>query len=508
MISLQKTFHPICCAGLFLLTGCQRDIPIPRLEEHGMANITFKLSGFESEITPLSGRYTKGIMNLGNVGMGIEHIVPSPEPQYLYYWSFNDETLLPDIALDKEAAAITFQASATEPDFFSGFSGDGYEAGQMMSLRGAKSLVISIPIGGVESIGQLAFDISSSDTGPKDFSLAYSIDGGVNYEVLSTSNQFINMRAQSRNTYEVDLSTYAEFIGVDELMIKFEMLAGDRPLNSADEEIGYNENSGTVRFDNIRFSGVYIGEAAGEGDPLMPSMLRYYVFSSDGGSLIVQNELAMDELVDESLLNIKLSPGTYDVLFLAYRSDGNLLLPENLTNASEFYVGQHFDDYRAVTFALLKRDFEVGNGDVMEPAVLTRCFSSVTFDFTDLWSDLTEVKKVDVVSQHENFLYMPYGEPAGQPISDRNTLTFDRLETEEDYQLTFHQFLGISNDLQNVSYLVTAYGVDGEELNTVVLSEDIRNNMQLRFSGRLLGNIDRFSIEINPVWDEMVEHEF
>jgi hypothetical protein len=508
MISLQKTFYPICYTGLVLLAGCQRDIPIPLPEERYMSNITFKLSGFESEITPLSGRYAKNALKLDNMrAEGRPLIVPSPEPQYLYYWSFNDETLSPDIAL-AEGAEITFQASAVEPDFFAGFSGDGYEAGQSMSLRGAKSLVISIPIKGAESIGQFAFDISSSDTGPKDFSLAYSIDGGMNYNMLSAANQFTNRSAQSRNVYEIDLSTYAEFIGIDVLMIKFEMSAGERPLNSAGEEIGYNQNSGTVRFDNVRFSGIYNAEETEGGDPSMPGILRYYVFSSDHGGIVVQNELAMHELGDDGLLHIKLFPGTYDVLLLAYRSESNLLLPENLTHASEFYLGQSFDDYQAVTFASWKQGLEVGNADVTEPAVLTRCFSSVTFDFTDSWSNLTKVKRIDIVRKHENFWYTPYGEPAEQPTGGLNSLSFDGLEGEEDYQLTFHQFLGIPNDLIKVSYVVTAYGREGDELNKVVLSEDIRNNMQLKFRGRLLGNIDRFSININPVWDEVIEHDF
>lgn len=508
MISSQKTFYQICCTGLVLLAGCQRDIPIPLPDERYMTNIMFKLSGFESEITPLSGRYAKNAVKLDNIRVeGRPLIVPSPEPQSLYYWSFNDETLNPDIEL-AEGAEITFEASAVEPDFFAGFSGNGYEAGQSMSLRGVKSLVISIPIRGVESITQFAFDISSSDTGPKEFSLTYSIDGGMSYNMLSAANQFTNRSAQSRNAYEIDLAAYAEFIGVDVLKIKFEMFAGERPLNSAGEEIGYNQNSGTVRFDNVRFSGIYNAEEADGGDPSMPGILRYYVFSSDHGDLVAQNELAVHELGDDGLLQIKLYPGTYDVLLLAYRSGSNLLLPENLTHASEFYLGQSFDDYQAVTFASWKKGLEVGNADVTEPAVLTRCFSSVTFDFTDLWSDLTEVKKIDIVRKHENYWYTPYGEPAERPIDDLNSLSFEGFEKEEDYQLTFHQFLGIPNGLLKVSYVVTAYGRGGEELNQVALSEDIRNNMQLKFRGRLLGNIDRFSIKINPVWDEAIEHDF
>lgn len=504
MISLKKTFDGVCFVGLLLSISCQRDIPIPPAEEDGMRNITFKLSGFESKVIPLSDRYAKSVMGLGDVGIqSLHNIVPGPEPQYLYYWSFNGETLEPDIALDEEGAGITFEASGTAPTYPAGFSGEGYDAGQAISFRGLKSLELSIPVSGVESFEEFAFDVSSSNTGPKDFSLSYSIDGGVSYEVLEGENQFENMGEQSRNEYSFDISNFSEFIGVEVLKLKFEFLSGDR-----EEDHNYNENSGTLRMDNIRLSGVYNGEPEEEIDPSMPSTLRYYVFSSDDGSLIAQEELALNDLTDDGVLKIKLFPGTYDVLFLAYRSDGNLLLPEDIANANEFYFGQDFDDYRAVTYALSRQNFEVGAADIAEPAVLTRCFSLVTFDFTDLWTDLTEVKKIDVTRRHENYLYMPYGEPTELPMGDLNTVSFDRLITAEDYQLTFHQFIGTPVGPQNVSYELTAYGIDGNELNTVIISEEIRNNVQLRFSGRLLGDLDRFSIAINPDWEETIEHAF
>src|SRR5690606_2554070 len=118
-----------------------------------------------SEVTSLSARDIKGVMGLANVGIqALHNIVPSPESQYLYYWSFNDETLEPDIAVDEVRAGISFESGAAEPKFFSGFSGDGYDAGQAMSLTAVKSLVITLAIDGIESLENFAFDMSSSDT--------------------------------------------------------------------------------------------------------------------------------------------------------------------------------------------------------------------------------------------------------------------------------------------------------------------------------------------------------
>src|SRR5690606_26909624 len=185
MMSFKKNFYQVCFVGLFFITGCKRDDPVPPSETVGMRNITFNLSGFESEVTPLAGRYIKNVVGFTDMDMQTLHnLVPGPELQYLYYWSFNGETLEPDVAVDEQRVEIIFEASATEPDYRAGFSDEEDEAGQALSLRGLKSLEVSIPVSGIGSLEKFTFDISSSGTGPKDFLLSYSVDGGANYHVL------------------------------------------------------------------------------------------------------------------------------------------------------------------------------------------------------------------------------------------------------------------------------------------------------------------------------------
>src|SRR5690606_15478682 len=152
-----------------------------------------------------------------------------------------------------------------------GFSDEEGEAGQASSLRGLKSLEVWIPVSGIGSLEKFTFDISSSGTGPKDFLLSYSVDGGANYHVLKEGNQFEKMSDQARNHFELDISSYEHFLNADVIKFKFEMLAGERPVNSDDEEVGYNETAGVVRMDNIRLSGVYNGEPEEEVDRSMPS---------------------------------------------------------------------------------------------------------------------------------------------------------------------------------------------------------------------------------------------
>src|SRR5690606_38795725 len=202
--------------------------------------------------------------------------------QYVYYWSFNEEHLAPYIAVDEERAEITFVGKDTEPDFVSGFGLAPVEAGKALSITGAQSVEINLPMLGIESVSTFDFDISSSATGPKDFSLSYSIDGGATFEVLSAVNPF---GATSRDRYSFDLNGLLQVPGVEVLTLKFEFLPGERGGGS-----DYNENTGTVEFDNVRLSGVYNLETE---DPMEPSMLHYYIFSSLDGSVVQQQQLSM-----------------------------------------------------------------------------------------------------------------------------------------------------------------------------------------------------------------------
>ena len=502
MMSLQKTFYRIFFTGLLACTGCHRDVPFP--QENELHNITFSLSGFESEVGPLSGHYLKKMMGMADAGVrSLLNITPSPEPQYVYYWSFNEETLTPDIAVDEEEVSITFEANTDVPDFVNGFVLDPFEAGRALSIRGAKSLVVKLPVGSLDSVGDFSFDIKSSDTGPKAFSLSYSIDGGSTYDVLNANNQFENTGSTQRNRYAFHIPGLSELSGVESLQVKLDFLEGDRGTGGM-----YNDVSGTVHLDNIRLSGVYNAEIIGGGDPSLPETLRYYVFAAEDGRLIEQRELGMDALVEESSLTFKLSNGIYDVLFIAYRSAKEVLLPADITHASEFYFGQEFGDDKAVTFALLKAGFVVDDADITEPAVLTRCFSAVEFDFADVWEDLAPVSKIEITRKHENYVYTPFGIPSEVPVDDLNTISFERFASEDDFQLTFHQFLGLVTDPQNIAYQVTAFGEEGNVLNTVTLTEAIRNNVQLSFHGKLLGDVSRFAVTFDPDWEERIEHPF
>lgn len=489
---------------VFLLFGCKRDIP--PLPSEGLRNITFRLSGFEAETTPLDGPYATSRLALGSPDRGtyaLQGIEPSLEPQYLYFWSFNNEDLEPDVAVDEAGAGITFEAAAEEPTFpNSTFAVDPYGGGKAFSLRGGQMVELELPMRGVKSISEFAFDISSSGTGPKAFSLFYSVDGGTTYSPLVESKQFDDMGDQRRNPYQFDLAEVSAEL-TDNLVLKFDFFAGDR--GGAGD---YNESQGTVRLDNIRLSGVY---NATSGNPTTPSTLHYYIFSADDGNVVQQQQLPMDALGDGGTLDVKLADGNYDVLFVAYRSDKGMLLPEDLTNASDFYLGQHFDDYRAAAYTALLENIVVGEDHVEAAAMLSRCYSLVEFDFMDSETNLQRVKKIEIVRLHDNFLYTPFGIPTSAEDSGAQRIEFGDFNNIEDYKISLHQFFGLLDEGGRINYELIAYGEGDVVLNTVSITEVLKNNVRLRLSGKLLGDagaINGFSVALDTDWREILEHGF
>lgn len=358
---------------------------------------------------------------------------------------------------------------------------------------------INLPMRGLESVSTFALDISSSATGPKDFSLSFSIDDGTTFEVLSATNPF---GATSRDRYSFDLSGYPQFVGAATLRLKFEFLPGDRGEGS-----DYNENTGTVKLDNIRLSGVYNGSGS---DLTTPTTLHYYIFSSEDGSVVQQQQLSLDALGEGGVLDVKLADGNYDVLFVAYRSGKGMLLREHLTNANEFYLGQHFDDYQAVTYAALLEGMVVDETHAEEAVALNRCYSLVEFDFTDAEANLQHVKKVEIVRLHNDFLYTPFGMPAAKAESEADRILFSDFNPLAD-NIALHQFLGLLDVGGDISYELTAYGEGDVVLNTVTITEEIRNNVRLRLTGKLLGEsgaINGFSIMLDTEWGGTLEGEF
>ncbi|TCV20751.1 hypothetical protein EDC17_100194 [Sphingobacterium alimentarium] len=124
------------------------------------------------------------------------------------FWSFNNETLTPDIKYSNYAnPSITVNNGIVPTSFGAGFVYEEYAAGKAVNFLGPREILIKFPIKEVLSIKRLGFDVTGSATGPKDFELYYSLDEGDNYQTIELVNQFVNVAANSKSSFTYDLES-------------------------------------------------------------------------------------------------------------------------------------------------------------------------------------------------------------------------------------------------------------------------------------------------------------
>src|SRR5690606_33650173 len=114
-------------ANLILLSlllaagGCVKDKE-PASPAGNPKKVVFKLNGFRSMIKPFSKASTPDPFTLSSTVPNTKNIIPGPDPQFLYFWSFNGQNLIPDIAADLDGAGITYELnSAVSPGYTLGY---------------------------------------------------------------------------------------------------------------------------------------------------------------------------------------------------------------------------------------------------------------------------------------------------------------------------------------------------------------------------------------------------
>lgn len=414
------------------------------------------------------------------------------------------------MALNPSGATLTFDAAGTEPTFpNSDFALDDYPGGRAYSLRGPRSLVISLPLAGIDSLEAIGFDLGSSGTGPKAFALSFSA-GGQPYQSIADSVVFEALGDQALNRYDLDLSAY-NFPASGVLHLRLDFLPGPRPVRRDDDgvetPVAYNPTAGTVRIDNIRIIG---SGSSGAAPDSLPDRLRYLIFSAADGRLVQQRELAVADLAADGLIDAELPTGTYDAVFVAYRTDQGILLPDEPENADGFYFGQRFDDHRAVTYAVRLDDVPVDGTDREVPALLERCYSLVEFRFTDDPEALRRIDRIEVTRDMDDYLYVPFGMPGAVPMPDVRSVSFDGFGDSGADRVALHQFLGRAESPLPVAYTLTAYDRNGQVLRAISLTQEITANVYLRLTGRLLGDAPSggFAVEFEREWDEVLDRTF
>lgn len=483
-----------------LATACQKDdhsTPEPAADK--LREVTFRLNQFQSGVFPLSA-IKDPLNSISTWDVSIPgNVTPSPHIQDLYYWSFNDETTKPDIAIDFEAANIAFTSNSSTPkySFTTGFSYDSFPAGKAYNIAALDALWFEIPVQHVEQLVSFAFDVSSSNTGPKDFIFYVSVNDG-DYTVLSANNQFIDTKANGKNSYVYDLTQLQFSEKSQKISFKIEAQEGERG-----EGAGYNEKSGTFKIDNVRLSGVYSGQ---QNEPEIRSdgQLYYHIFSAQDSLLVLSGQVDINLLSDDAqLLSIKLKEGQYFASFAADFSTDSLRFSDLSQHSKDFYWYYPFAD--AHTFGTVLNSFNVDD-DLMLDLTLVRCFSQVRFEFTDT-EGLDQIGEIEILPLSHT-AFAPFALIKNIPQTFDYTFRSEIQQSDKGYYLQFNQFMGFPDDPRLVAFLVRVFGKDDVLMREFAVETSILNNVQLIFTGNLLekpvGETTGFEIKWNKSWNEPV----
>lgn len=183
------------------MSSCKKDgqIGIGSGDE-AWRNVTFRIKPFEARVNPLMTNYygngPGGDPNWTQVSYG--NVSPSESEQILYLWTFNNEDLKPDIGVDTSNAGISLlnMNGGSNNSYKNGVKFSTYEAGKAINITGADEITISMPVINVTEIAKIRFDASSSDTGPKDFSISYSFGSDGDYSIISEVNDLLSSTSQ------------------------------------------------------------------------------------------------------------------------------------------------------------------------------------------------------------------------------------------------------------------------------------------------------------------------
>lgn len=468
---------------LLAVAACKKEGSVDDQNENLHA-VQFKISGFTSESIVLKSSSPP-------IGTQSANPVSNYVEGYLYFWSFNNESLAPDIAYQTvKAPEIVSHGTSS---YITGYKFEEYPPGKSLSIKAANEVLIKMSIQGAEQITQFAFDTGSSDTGPKDFEIYYSINEGETYEVLQIENQFGNTKTSgAKQSYVYELSS--KNIAATNLWFKIIPKAGDR----GEEGSAYSESTGTWRFDNIRL----VGMASSSGGGGTIDKLHYYLFHKTKPEVVVTGTIKYEEV---SGLKLNLPEGKYSICFVSNTSNRDLILTSNPT-LSNFYVGNHFSNSNADIFGYYG-ELEV-DGETDHEVKLRRLFSQIKLEFTDA-SDLSVISKIRISQQHEPFFFAPFNSNMTNPILDQSDVEIIG-DFQQNKYLVFNQFMGEQTLAVPIKYSISLLGTNGV-LRTFQLQSTLTQNMQLVFRGNLLVDVDpigTFQIQRDMDWSGQQEETF
>lgn len=486
---MKSLFYKLCRLSCYLIVllavSCKKESSQDEQNEQ-LYTLNFQLSGFSSTKNPLKhaiGPINKLASTSGNTQQDSDG--------YLFFWSFNQDNLLPDIQVPSaEQTKITYNEGLTPNNYVnSTYSYDGYIGGRALTITGASELIIEMPLIHIQQLSTLGFDIGSSGTGPKDFELYYSFDG-ISYEPLQLVNQFNSATNNAKNSFTYNLHDLP--LSGERLWIRLDLKAGDR-MGGSD----YNPTTGVFRIDNFHLKGTYeLGQSADI------AKLHYFIYHQDKPDIYAVGEIDESDLGD---FQLQLPLGGYDVFFALNQSAMDLLLPNNKEDWTTLFVSNYFANAQAEIFGLVD-EIEVTQNESYA-FTLSRMYSQIKFEFTD--TDLTLVDKLVITPLHDPHFFDPSGQVQTNPVLDQTEFVING-DIDANKQVVFNQFLGLLSDPKGISYQLDVYS-DDVLIRSFSVASTLKNNMQLVFRGELLKDVavsNNFTITKNETWGDTVEESF
>lgn len=465
-----------------VLISCVKEEP-NLIEDNHTFNVHFSLQKPSGSDLGKIADAAKRTLSKNSLWASTGSMAVNQNEEFLYFWSFNRESLVPDIFIHKDAA-ILIEGGVTT--YHPGFGHAAFPAGHALSMTGLDDVTIVFPLENITSLQELGFDISSSNTGPKAFHVLYSLDNGIHYDTLSADNAFSKMTPQALNRYSFGMDTLS-FDEGQRLYVKIEVLAGDR------SEVGEYKPGGATRFDNIYLSGT--------GDfPIVGTepTLYYWVFDYASGNPVYQDSLLLRG--GASSLDLSLKKGKYIAHFVSNFSSVPLLSDKGALKSQDHFIGRLFLDGHTEIFGSV--DTITIQEDRSFPIALKRYYSQVTFELTDPLG-LEEVDKIRVTSLHDPYFYAPFASSMSNPIQDQSEVVLDPDFNEDSQTFSFHQFLGNVSQPQNLHYQIEVFTNQDELLHSFEVQGNSRNNAKLIFRGKLLDYREgSFPFVLEEEWDE------
>ncbi|HZH54408.1 MAG TPA: hypothetical protein VFD72_02050 [Sphingobacteriaceae bacterium] len=477
-------------------------------EKEIQRKVSLRLSAFDSQIKPIQYIQSEGSSSWNHLfseANDDQNVFASPEMQYLYLWSFNDESIRPDLGIDRANAGIRVLRT-NGPDEYAflkqGYAFLEYPGGNILNIAGPEKVTFQMPIDEVEKLGMLRFDMSGSPTGPKDFSIYYQLDAEEEI-LISDENQFSSLNG--KNTYEYDLTGLNLDQQPEQLNIIIVPMEGQRP-----EGTNYNQSSGTIRIDNFALQGIYTG---GLIEPEKPKMgtLDYFIFDQVSGDLLVSEQKQLNFEDTEHTIEFQIGDGTYYMLVLVSSRSNTLNFPDNPLPAEQFYVLTGSTSQEDVVFGKTLSHFEVKE-DLELDLLLERFYSEVVYELNDPQLG-SLVKRIEVESV-QSIYYSPFNLDYSPPlvVEQMKPVSVFYPESFEQGTIVFNQFLGFRENPLELSYKLSAYDHEDELLNEIITTAEITHNMRLIFSGFLLGSnassSQVFRIDRDSPWQESVRVDF